>query len=498
MKRLSAIFIALIGMFLSACNGGGEKPENEISWTGLEEQTVIRGDEIDLLAGITAHDKKDGDITSRIEIEDDGGFTSELAGGYEVVYSVTNSRGIKDTKTKLFTVKIGHNVANGNFDFLEYGWTLDTPGGAATVNYTNGKAVVRISNPGTSWWSVQLYQNNIIFEAGKTYCLTVKASSPEGRSLSAGFEDVNNGFRMMLPGFAPIKLSEETTEYSLYFTALNNFTNVKVVVYLGHQLEVDEVTGDAHTVVIEDIDIQLVDVSQNVQFKGVSAMNRSSGSGKIDLLADVTATDNKGNDVTDKIEVFGEIADVVKNVGSYLIQYRVTLDDGSISFANRKITVNFPKDHPHQAINGDFSLGFTGWVQDVNQTNGTGVAEYVDNKDGTVSVKVIDASNADWHIQLYQTGLDFKKGVTYTLRAVVKADMERKAVLEVVDPTRGFADLAPKKTIEITEEFQTFELTFTPDRDYYGIKISILLGNVDMLQPNNCTFTFDELQVYSG
>lgn len=496
MKRTSVIFLLLICLFLVACGGGGEKTENDITWTGLEEQVVIRGDDVDLLAGITAYDKQDGNITDKIEITDDDGFSSELAGGYQVTYSVTNSRGVTDTKVKLFTVKIGHNVANGNFDFLDYGWTLDTPGGIATANYTNGKAVIRISNPGTNWWSVQLYQSNIVFEAGKTYRLTVKASSPDGRSLSAGFEDVNNGFRMLMPGFTPIKLSENVTEYSLYYTAINNFSNVKVVVYLGHQLEVDEVDGEAHTVVIEDIDIQAVNVAQNVQFAGINAVNRNSGSGEFDLLAGVSATDKNGNDVTDKIEVFGEVANQVKNVGSYVVQYRVCLDDGSVSYANRKVTVDLPKAHPYQAINGDFELGFTGWVQDVNQTNGTGVAEYIDNKDGTVSIKVIDASNADWHIQLYQANCNLKKGEAYILRIVIKADINRKAVMEVVDPSRGFADLTPKMTIEVTNEFQTFELNFTADKDYYGIKISILLGNVDMLQPNNCTFTLDEFQVY--
>lgn len=494
-KFYSVLFFIIVTLLIIGCNGKGDK-KLDFVWSGLEEQVVIRGDTVDLLAGITVIDSSGEDVSENIEIVDNGDFTSELAGGYVVTYSVTNSRGKIDTQNKKFKVIIGHNVANGNFDFLQFGWKLDTPGGIATSNYTNGKAIINITNPGTGWWSIQLYQTDIIFEAGKTYKLTVKASSPDERSIAAGFEDVNSGYKMMGPGFMSMQLSKEMTEYSLYYTAITKFTNVKVVLYLGYQLEVDQITVGSHSIVIEDVNIEMVDVKQNIDFKGITAVSKFSDDEPFDPLLGVTAVDSKGNDYTDKIEVFGFVPNSVQLASNYFIQYRVQLDDGSFSYANRKINIELKKDFPYQAVNGDFEKGFTGWVQDVNQTSGTGKAEFIANDDGTVSVKVINVSDVGWHIQLYQATSNFKQGESYTLRIKVKADQNRKAVLEVVDPQNNFTDIAKKLTIDITTEWNTYELKFIASKDYYGAKISILLGNVDMLQKSNVVVTIDEFQVY--
>lgn len=55
MKRIASLFVfVLLGVFLMAC----EETEKVgvLTWTGLEEQVVVRGDEVDLLQGITVTD----------------------------------------------------------------------------------------------------------------------------------------------------------------------------------------------------------------------------------------------------------------------------------------------------------------------------------------------------------------------------------------------------------------------------------------------------------
>lgn len=86
--------------------GGTVNPpieENIPVLNGIEDKTIIVGSNFDLLEGITASDKKDGDITASIKV--DGMVDTKKAGEYKLVYSVTNSEGKVATKTCIITVK---------------------------------------------------------------------------------------------------------------------------------------------------------------------------------------------------------------------------------------------------------------------------------------------------------------------------------------------------------------------------------------------------------
>ncbi|HAX03759.1 MAG: hypothetical protein A2Y45_08430 [Tenericutes bacterium GWC2_34_14] len=491
-KILGLCVLLLVGIALVACE---KEPEvGAITWAGLEDQVITRGDTVDLLEGVTATDSIDGDITDDIEIVDDGGFTTHLAGGYAVKYEVTNSTGVTEQKTKNFSVLVGHNVSNGNFELGAVGWTLDKPGGAATVAYSANGAAITIENAGTSWWALQLYQMNVVFKANKTYKLTVEASSPDGRSMSVGYEDPNNGFAMLNPGFMPIALSDAMTTYTQYFTSEENYDNIKVVVYLGNQLEQDVVDGDPHVVNIKSINIEEVTLNTSVTFAGLDEVDAISGDfANFDPMAGVTVT---GADLED-VEVLGVLPESVMVASSYFLTYVVEMSNGSVAFATRKVNFTLAKDFEYQAINGSFTNGFTGWTQDVIQTVGTGAATFTDNGDGTVSILVSNASSAAWHIQLQQATSTFKAGESYVVRIVLKASQERKVDVEVVHPASGFAQIAPTLVqATVGTDWTTYEIHFTATQDYEGAKIGLLLGNGDGLTPNNITVTVDEFQVY--
>lgn len=493
MRKILRLFVLLfVGIILVACD---KEPEvGVITWTGLEDQVITRGDAVDLLEGVTASDSIDGDITQDIQIVDDGGFSTHLAGGYTVKYEVANSTGDTQQKTKNFTVLVGHNVSNGNFELGSVGWTLDKPGGAATVAFDANGAAITIENAGTSWWALQLYQMNVVFKANKTYKLTVEASSPDERSMSVGYEDPNNGFAMLNPGFMPITLSDTMTTYTMYFTSTENYDNIKVVVYLGNQLEQDVVDGDPHVVNIKNINIEEVTLNTSVTFSGLDEIDAVSGDfSGFDALQDVTVTGATIADVT----VLGEVPENVMVASSYYLTYVVEMSNGSVAFATRRVNYTLAKDYEYQAINGSFNNGFTGWTQDVIQTVGTGAATFTDNGDGTVSILVTNASSAAWHIQLQQATSTFKAGESYVVRIVLKASQERKVDVEIVHPASGFAQIAPTLVqATVGTDWTTYEIHFTADKDYEGAKIGLLLGNGDGLTPNNITVTVDEFQVY--
>jgi hypothetical protein len=468
-----------------------------ITWSGLIDQVITRGDDVDLLEGVTASDSIDGDLTASITVTDDDDFSTHLAGGYTVTYEVENSTGVVSTETKSFTVLVGHNVANGNFELGAYGWTLDQPGGAATVDFTSEGAEFSISNAGTAWWAVQLYQNNVVFKANTTYKLTLEASSVDGRSISVGYEDPNDGFAMLNNGFMPISLSETSEEYVMYYTSTENYGNVKVVVYLGNQLDQDAVGDTPHEVKISKINIEEVTLASDITFGGLDTIDALSGDFSQDLLDGVTVVDGSENSLIDDVTVLGELPDNVMVPSPYYVTYLIELTDGSIAFATRRINFTLARDFDYQAINGDFENGYTGWTQDVVQTDGTGAATFTDNGDGTVSILVTNVSTAAWHIQLQQSDLTFDEGEAYVLRITLKASEERKINVEVVHPGSGFAPIGPTLSNAVVgTDWVTYEIHFTSSADYEGAKIGLLLGNGDGLQPNNVTITVDEFQVY--
>ncbi|MGL5714612.1 MAG: glycosyl hydrolase family 18 protein [Paraclostridium sp.] len=85
--------------------GEGENPEvnNAPTISGLSNKTIKVGDEFDALAGVTANDKEDGDLTSKIKVS--GNVDTTKAGKYTLTYSVKDSKGLETTKTRTITVE---------------------------------------------------------------------------------------------------------------------------------------------------------------------------------------------------------------------------------------------------------------------------------------------------------------------------------------------------------------------------------------------------------
>ena len=92
---------AFTGTWTFAKNAGGI---NHIPVITAEDKTLTVGDSFDVMAGVTALDKEDGDLTDKIEVINNTVDTSK-AGTYTVTYKVTDSNGASVTKTITITVK---------------------------------------------------------------------------------------------------------------------------------------------------------------------------------------------------------------------------------------------------------------------------------------------------------------------------------------------------------------------------------------------------------
>lgn len=108
MKRAVLCLFAALTVLLSSCTPAEEPPSAAPSvspessavtydWRpeiriAVSEVIIGKGDDFDLLDGVTGKDDIDGDITDRIEI-DKGGYDPGVAGKYTITYSLTDSAG---------------------------------------------------------------------------------------------------------------------------------------------------------------------------------------------------------------------------------------------------------------------------------------------------------------------------------------------------------------------------------------------------------------------
>ena len=72
-------------------------------FSGLERASVPYGGDFDPLAGVSATDEEDGDLTGKITVS--GTVNTERAGNYRLKYSVSDSNGKSTTKTRTVNVK---------------------------------------------------------------------------------------------------------------------------------------------------------------------------------------------------------------------------------------------------------------------------------------------------------------------------------------------------------------------------------------------------------
>ncbi|MGL5328168.1 MAG: glycosyl hydrolase family 18 protein [Peptostreptococcaceae bacterium] len=84
--------------------GGGIPEVNQAPvLNGVVDKTINLGDIFDDMAGVTASDKEDGDLTSKIKVE--GSVDTSKVGTYKLTYFVTDSEGLVTTKERTITVK---------------------------------------------------------------------------------------------------------------------------------------------------------------------------------------------------------------------------------------------------------------------------------------------------------------------------------------------------------------------------------------------------------
>ncbi len=502
-KFLGSLLAIVMGLCVFAgCGGGqgnggeggdGKEEEKGIVWVGCDDVSLARGDRFDLTEGIQV--RYDGvDITDTLEVSFDDNFDSEYTGRYTVEYEAMNKDGDYFTKERRISVAVAHNVGGGKFDnrATYKSWQFDTPSGKGAYSVKNEEATFSIQNSGNQWWSLQFYQKNLYLTKGVTYRFTFDAKSATGHSVSAGFEEVNNNNRMMQTGTKAIRLTEEWQKYSMTYTSDADVMDAKAVIYLGWQLPGDE--GE-HDIAIDNVYIEKIEKNENAPvFQGIDDVRLISGGHSFDPNSGVACTDKNGTALT--YTVTGIIPAYSQKECTYLLEYSATDAMGNSVSVLRNVKMTFERENEYELINPDFSAGLTGWNLEVMQTEGNGEVDYTGNTEtGELTVSVLNPSDQEHHIQLYQQDVvKFKAGETYRLSVRVKASAARKIRIDVLDVnTQDYIGNATKY-VTLGTEYQTFTIEFTADKDYENVKVAVMLGKIENTA-KNIDVTFDSIVI---
>jgi hypothetical protein len=249
---------------------------------GLKETVnVTVGSTFDPMAGITAYDLTDGDVTDAIDVtitDSESNVVEEIdtsvEGTFTVTYYVKDSLDNETTETVTVNVvsllfRDENLILNPSFeDALDpetpvWGvWSQDW--GTAPVldvnhDVENGELNVGITGGGDAAWAVQVFQEGLTLEEGVTYKVTFNAYASVVRdiNLAVGYGDPWVEFARQ----DGITLGIESATYELVFTVTQEtYDNVKVVFEMGNTPSFSD-----GTVTLEDVALQELDADPVVQ-----------------------------------------------------------------------------------------------------------------------------------------------------------------------------------------------------------------------------------------
>lgn len=172
---------------------------------------------------------------------------------------------LKGKGTSLPTVPTSRDsVFNGAFGLGARGWTFNVWGGGATGSVADGEYKIAIDSVGESNSAIQLVQNGILLEQGKSYKVSFDARASANRTLEANVEQDASPWTSYLPAARSFDLSTTKTGYSYTFTMTNpTDSNSRIAFNAGASTE---------TVYLDNVSIR--PVASGVRARGASPKTR--------------------------------------------------------------------------------------------------------------------------------------------------------------------------------------------------------------------------------
>ncbi|MFD1716447.1 immunoglobulin-like domain-containing protein [Georgenia deserti] len=311
---------------------------------GVGATTVIEGEDFDPLAGVSATDAEDGDLTDQIEVT--GTVDTTTPGDYELTYTVTDSGGSTITVTRVVTVAEagppnsapvlegvgGVEVDEGSeFDPMEGVSATDAEDGDLTDQIeTTGE--VDTTTPG-DYELVYSVTDSAGTTVTVTRVVTVTEATPNTPPVFEGIDEVRVEAGSE---FDPLEGVSATDAEDGDLTDQIEVTGTVDTTTPGDYELVYSVTDSAGTTVTTNRVVTVTAANSPAVLEGVDSVTIEAGS-EFDPLEGVSATDAEDGDLTDQIEVTGTVDTTTP--GEYELTYSVTDSDGATTTVTRIVTV---------------------------------------------------------------------------------------------------------------------------------------------------------------
>lgn len=310
-RSLAALLSLCVAVSATACGQSGANTEPEI--TGVQDQSVQAGTEFDAMAGVSATDAEDGDVTGKISITSlpeltfqNGKATPDAPGDYELTYTVTDKGGLETKAYATLTVtrQAGEATELMNFDFASapqpdgHGWEPRiTEGVDATGEPAQGAYVFTITDPGTTDGDIALVKAGVPIEAA-TYRVKVWAKSTADTYAHLLARDEASTDGSFLGGSYNLPIGTAITPLEMEFTAAGEGT-AELMLNLGRITpnpdNPEDTTPSDFTVTIDKIEIYKITGEQTqtpvytADFSAADSITATAGDG-----ASATATAANG------------------------------------------------------------------------------------------------------------------------------------------------------------------------------------------------------------
>ena len=396
--------------------------------------------------------------------------------------------------------------------------------GEAEASIDNNTMTVNTTNEGTVDYSVQLVQADLPFEKGATYQVQFDAYAFADRKMGVDVKAQDHGYMSYMP-HQDAQLTTEKQTYTYTFkmgdasdangrleynmgakgsTADIYISNVSVkkikeadpnekeektvlangnYVYNGSFQEGDKHLGYWNISNAENADVTVTPFSDGRRLKVTMSGNEKSAVViSQEELAFATGTPYKFS--------FTASSDadntLTANIGGHVYTFDIKAGE------TKDFAVELPSDA--QYVNHDISitLGMQGttWLDKVSLVenalvkNGsfndgtTGYTIYVDSSakasyvvdslkdNNALAVTINDTGDQDWKVQIKQENIKLEKGKTYKLKFKAKSSLNRQIrVVMQGQENRGWSVYSSDNIVNLTNEYQTFEDTFTMNED---------------------------------
>ena len=342
----------------------------------FEEFTMVKkNSEFNLMDGVVADDKEDGDITNKVVV-DNGGFNPNKVGTYTVTYTITDKDSNVTTKQRTIVVYSKSTyLSDMNWESAKTGWrtvTKDTAVGSSDKIKLNvdGKVKTFDKGIGAATNAEIVYNLDGNYNYFTTYLGTDKNYDMDSTTIR---------FRILADG-KEVYTSDVIRKNTPAELVNLDVTGVKKLVLVA-----DDVDGNLVGDFASWADTKVYQYNSKPVIKGDDVVVFDVKE-KVDLLQGITATDFEDGDITSRIQI--ETDYTQGKAGVFEVVYSVTDNDGFTTKFTRKV-----------AITGEET-----YISDLSWKSAT-IGSGAIGKDISVRRETIQIRNEDGSYQAYEKGI---------------------------------------------------------------------------------------------